>query len=254
MPAELAPAYLDLAFMAPLSEERAARLCNFVARNARGTVLDAGCGWAEMLIRVLEAQPGSKGLGIDLDEGAIARGRVMARERGVIDRLTLIAGDVKANLPQTVDAVLCVGASQIWGPAVEQNSPLDYRSALQALRAVLKPGSPAVYGEGIWTAAPTADAVAPLAGRVDEFVFLPELLDIVRECGFVVMRTHQATLDEWDAFESGYTARYARWLAENPAAHPEAPAVRERMRAQGNAYFRGYRGVLGMAYFELLAA
>jgi len=125
---------------------------------------------------------------------------------------------------------------------------------LSALRALLKPGSPAVYGEGIWAAQPTLEAVKPLAGRTDEFVFLPDLLDIVRECGFVVIRAHQATLDEWDEFESGYAARYARWLAEHPEEHAERASVRAQMVAQSDAYFKGYRGILGMAYLELLAS
>jgi hypothetical protein len=130
---------------------------------------------------------------------------------------------------------------------------LDYRSALGAVRAMLKTGSPAIYGEGIWTAAPTPAAVAPLAGRPDEYVFLPDLLDIARDSGFAVMQVHQATLDEWDAFESGYTARYARWLAGNPPDHPDMASVREKVESQRNAYFRGYRGILGMAYLAMFA-
>jgi cyclopropane fatty-acyl-phospholipid synthase-like methyltransferase len=254
MPPHFSPYYHDLTFMAPLSEERASNLSEFVARNVRGTVVDAGCGWAELLIRVLENEPSVKGLGIDLDADAVAHGQALAQERGVADRLSLIAGDVKTHLPETANAVLCVGSSQIWGPPVEAKLPLDYRSALSALRALLKPGSPAVYGEGIWVAEPTQEAIEPLAGRTDEFVFLPDLLDIVRDCGFVVVRVHHATLYEWDEFESGYAARYARWLAEHPREHADAASVRARMVAQSNAYFRGYRGILGMAYLELLAS
>jgi len=253
MAPELDPAYRDLTFMAPLSEERAAKLCDFVAGNARGTVVDTGCGWAELLIRVLESAPSATGLGIDLDADAVAHGQALARQRGVADRISLIAGDVKAHLPRAAGAVLCIGSSQIWGPPVEARLPVDYRSALRAIRALLDRGSPGVYGEGIWTAKPTPEAIAPLANRTDEFVFLPELLDTVRDCGFAVVGVHQATMDEWDRFESGYTARYARWLAGHADDHPEAAAVRARMVAQSNAYFRGYRGVLGMAYLELLA-
>lgn len=68
-----------------------------------------------------------------------------------------------------------------------------------------------------------------------------------------MLRTHQASLDEWDQFESGFTAGYARWLVEHPKEHPDAEAVRARLAAQTRAYFRGYRGTLGMAYLQLLA-
>ena len=253
MPPELPPFHLDLTFMAPLSEERAAKLINFVSANLTGTVIDVGCGWAELLMRILQATPGANGIGIDLQNSSITHARGVARERGIDDRLCLITGDARAHLPESTDAVICIGASQIWGPPVEAKMQLDYRGALSAVRAILKPGAPAIYGEGIWTVTPTPEAIAPLAGRSDEYVFLPDLLDMARDSGFAVMQVHQATLDEWDAFESGYVARYARWLASNPADHPDVPSVRDKVELQSNAYFRGYRGILGMAYLAMFA-
>ena len=239
--------------MAPLSEERAEKLVHFVSANLAGTVVDIGCGWAELLMRVLEATPKAQGIGIDLHDSYITHVQSLARERGISDRISLIAGDARDHLPESSDAVICVGASQIWGPPVEAKMQLDYRSALSAIRTILKTGSPAIYGEGIWTGTPTPQAIAPLAGRPDEYVFLPDLLDIARDSGFAVMQVHQATLDEWDAFESGYTARYARWLASNCADHADAPSVRDKVKIQSNAYFRGYRGILGMAYLAMFA-
>jgi SAM-dependent methyltransferase len=253
MPPDLSPFHLDLTFMAPLSEQRANRLVHFVSSGLAGTVVDVGCGWAELLIRVLEAAPAARGIGIDLKATSIDHARTLAQERGVANRITLIAGDVKKHLPVSSQAAICIGASQIWGPPVEAKLPLDYRGALKAMRSVLDAGAPVIYGEGIWASPPTAAAVAPLAGRMDEYVFMPELLDIARACGFAVMQVHQASLDEWDAFESGFTARYARWLASHPADHPDAQGVREAAAAQSDAYFRGYRGVLGMAYLAMIA-
>jgi cyclopropane fatty-acyl-phospholipid synthase-like methyltransferase len=253
MPPDLSPFHLDLTFMAPLSEERADQLVQFISEGLTGTVVDVGCGWAELLIRVLEAAPAAIGIGIDLKTTSIERARTLAQARGVANRAKLIAGDVKDHLPASAQAAICIGASQIWGPPVEAKLPLDYRNALRAVRSMLQPGARMIYGEGIWTAPPSATAVAPLAGRMDEYVFLPELLDIARSCGFAVIQVHQASLDEWDAFESGFTARYARWLASHPADHPDARNIREAAAAQSDAYFRGYRGVLGMAYLGLIA-
>jgi cyclopropane fatty-acyl-phospholipid synthase-like methyltransferase len=216
-------------------------------------VVDVGCGWAELLIRVLEVAPGARGMGIDLKDSSIEHAKTLAQKRGVADRLTLIAGDAKKHVPASSQAAICIGASQIWGPPVEAKMPLDYRSALTALRSMLETGAPAIYGEAIWTSSPTAAAVAPLAGRVDEYVFLPDLVDLAGACDFALMQVQQATLDEWDAFESGFTARYARWLASHPADHPDAASVRERATRQSDAYFRGYRGVLGMAYLAMFA-
>src|SRR5690349_23395845 len=122
MPPDLPPFYLDLTFMAPLSEDRAAKLIDFVSANLTGTVVDVGCGWAELLIRILQVTPNANGIGIDLQDSSIARARAVARERGIDDRLSLIAGDAKDHLPESSDAVICIGASQIWGPPVDRKS------------------------------------------------------------------------------------------------------------------------------------
>jgi SAM-dependent methyltransferase len=200
--------------MAPLSEERAAKLIDFVSANLAGTVIDVGCGWAELLIRILQVTSNANGIGIDLQDSSIAHARAVARERGIDDRISLIAGDARDHLPESSDAVICIGASQIWGPPVEAKMQLDYRSALGAVRAMLKPGAPAIYGEGIWTATPTPEAIAPLAGRPDEYVFLPDLLDIARDSGFAVMQFIKllsmngmhSSQDTWLATPDGWQA------------------------------------------------
>lgn len=220
----------------------------------QGTVVDVGCGWAELLIRVLEANPTLRGVGIDLETESIDHGREAARTRGVSDRLNLVVGDAKEHMPEEIDAVICLGSGHIWGPPLEEQQPMSYRVTLEALRDLLRPGMPAVYGDLVWDAAPTPEAAAGLGGRLDEFVFLPDLLDIVGESGFAVVRTHQATLDEWDHFESGFTAGYVRWLLDHPTEHPDVAEVEARLNQQRHSYFRGYRNILGMAYLELVAS
>ncbi|KQY63998.1 MULTISPECIES: SAM-dependent methyltransferase [unclassified Nocardioides] len=253
MTLELDAPHVDLTFLTALSEERAERLVAFLAAGLDGTVADIGCGWAELLLRTLEAAPGANGIGVDLDAASIAHGVELAAKRGLADRVELVAGDAKKALPPRADAVICIGASQIWGPPVEEDQPLDHRSALRALRALLEPGGRAVYGEGIWSTTPTEAAIAPLAGRLDEFVKLGDLLEIAVEEGFMPVQVHEANQDEFDEFESGYSACYARWLATHPADHPDAAGVREQAAAQRAAYYGGYRGVLGLAYLALVA-
>jgi SAM-dependent methyltransferase len=252
VPIELPPPHDDLAFMAPLSEARAGRLVDFLARDLRGTVLDVGCGWAELLLRVVEAAPGARGIGVDADSAAIAHGRRLAERRGLAGRVELRCADA-ATATGPVEAVICVGASQVWGPPVAEGLPLDYAAALTALRALVPRGGRVLYGEGIWSRPPTAAAVAPLAGRFDEFVPLPELVELAVAHGFAPVAVHEATVDEWDGFESGFTARYARWLAEHGPDHPDADEVRARAARQRTGYLGGYRGVLGLAYLGLLA-
>jgi cyclopropane fatty-acyl-phospholipid synthase-like methyltransferase len=246
------PLHHDLTFLAPLSEERAGRLVGFLAGDSPATALDVGCGWAELLLRVLEASPDTTGYGIDLDAEAMTAARDEAVRRGVADRVTFEARDAR-DLHGTYDAVTCIGASQIWGAAVEENQPLDYVAALEALRALLPRDGRLVYGEGIWSSPPTPEATAPLSGRDDEYVTLQRFVELAETHGFALVAAHEASLDEWDVFESGFTASYARWLAAHDPDHPQADDVRGLAARQHAAYFGGYRGVLGLAYLQLVA-
>jgi len=246
------PLHRDLTFLAPLSEARATRLVAFLAEEPPSTVLDVGCGWAELLLRVLQAAPGARGLGLDLDEESLGGAREHAVRRGLADRVGFEARDAR-TVAGRYDAVTCIGASQIWGPGAREAQPLDYAAALTALRALLPHGGRLVYGEGIWSAPPSPAATAPLSGRDDEYVAMGALVDLAEAHGFAVVAAHEADRDEWDAFESGFTARYARWLTEHEPDHPDADEVRGLAARQHAAYFGGYRGILGLAYLQLVA-
>ena len=88
--AELPPGLTRLTFHGPLSEVRAARIVARLTANRPRTVLDIGCGWGELMLRVLAAAPDATGLGLDTDEGDLARGRASARARGLDGRVTFV--------------------------------------------------------------------------------------------------------------------------------------------------------------------
>jgi hypothetical protein len=67
-------------------------------------------------------------------------------------------------------------------------------------------------------------------------------------------RIASATLDEWDEFESGHGRGCERWLTSHDASHPDYQQVLDRAERHRDAWLRGHRGVLGMAYLELVAA
>ncbi|HEY3557150.1 MAG TPA: class I SAM-dependent methyltransferase [Kribbella sp.] len=249
----LSPPWVDLTFMSPLSEARAERLAGFLADDLRGVVVDVGCGWAELLLRVVAAAPDSTGIGIDLDSEAIKQGRQLAADRGLSSRVTLLDADASDALPEQADAIICVGATHAWAPPVEPDEPLHYERALRRMRSLMPRGSRLVYGEGIWSRTPTPAAVAALGGRDDEMITLAELVEVATGAGYAVIGAHEASTDEWDEFESGYNACYARWLAAHPADHEDAAEVVKRARAQQTAYLAGYRNILGLAYLELIA-
>lgn len=247
----LPPFHESLTWLTPLSEERAAHLVAFLTDPAPREVLDMGCGWGELLLRVLEAAPGARGRGVDRSPAFIDRARQQALARGLGARVVfdLMPGMEAQDLH--ADVVICIGASQIWGPPVEAAQPLDYAAALRALRELVQPGGRLVYGEAIWMAPPHPAATAPLAGRDDEYITQDALRELIRTAGFDVVDDDETSLEEWDTFEAGFREPCIRWLEAHDADHPAAEQVRQQHEDQRAAYEDGYRGVLGMAYFCL---
>ncbi len=255
MSADLPPLHDDLLFCSPLSEQRAAGLVAWLATGLTegGTVLDVGCGWGELSLRVAAAAPLARTVGVDLDLDRVAEARRRAARRGLAQRAVFLDGDGATTGPAEVDALMAVGASQVWAGQDHAEGPLDYAAALRGIRERVRRGARVVYGEAVWSRSPTPEATAPLSGRDDEFVTLAELADLAVQHGFAPVAVGEAGLEEWDEFESGFAAGYATWLATHDPDHPDAPEVRERARRQREGYLRGYRGVLGLAYLRLLA-
>ncbi len=83
MPVALPPLHDDLSFNAPLGQDRADQLVEFLATTGRGRVVDVGCGWGELLLRTITAAAGLTGLGIDRKTNAVVHGRAGAEARGL---------------------------------------------------------------------------------------------------------------------------------------------------------------------------
>src|SRR5437016_9100289 len=109
---ELPPRGTRLTFHGPLSEARAARIVARLTGIGPRTVLDIGCGWGELMLRILAAVPEATGLGLDTDDGDLARGRASAQARGLGDRVTFANESAVRTARGPADLVLCVGSSQ----------------------------------------------------------------------------------------------------------------------------------------------
>jgi len=80
--------YEWLNFNNPMTEETAGRLIAELATTEPSSVLDVGCGWAELLLRLLAACPDATGHGIDHDDPLIERAQRNAIDRGLASRVT----------------------------------------------------------------------------------------------------------------------------------------------------------------------
>jgi SAM-dependent methyltransferase len=205
-----------------------------------GTVLDLGCGWGELLLRIVEAGTEFRGIGIDVDGRLIDRARRNAAERGLADRVDLRVGDVNES-SEAADVVICVGSDHIFG---------DRSEALRGLRSRVRPGGRLVFGTGFWEQ-PASDEQAAAVGMTPASIGgLADLVDLAIASGFRPLRIETANRDEWQEFESGFLADPEEWLVDN-LDHPQAETIRARSDEHRNEWLRGYGEVLGSAYLTL---
>ncbi len=234
-------AHSGLDFNAPLSEAHAARLTTELASVAPATVLDLGCGWGELLLRLVAAVPSATGTGVDTNSRALNRARHNAGARQLAQHVQFEHSDAAAWSGDAADAVMCIGASHAW-------SRTDV--ALRALRRLVRPGGQLLFAHGFWERAPTAMQAAALGAEPDEFGTVTDLVDLARACGYRLWGMSVASQEEWDTFESRWCAGLERWLAEHPDAL-DVDQVRAVADQHRDGYLNGYRGLLGFAYLRL---
>ncbi len=209
-------------------------------------MLDIGCGWGQFMMRVLDAAPGAKAVGVDINGEDLARGRREAAARGLGERVEFLERSARDTGLGPADLVLCMGSSQALGSTSEE--------ALGALRGLVRDGGRVLLGEGFWERTPTAGELAGMwpGAAVSDHHSLADLLDLAVAAGFRPEWTETANRDEWEEFESGYQADAEVWLARNPG-HPSAKETRERLDTHRGRWMT-YRGVLGLAYLTLVPA
>lgn len=176
----------------PLSEEHAALLLKRLEIRPQARVVDLGCGWGELLTRAVAAGGAEcQGVGVDTDSALLARGRALAAEKGLADRIEFLNQEA-GGWKQPADRLLCVGASHAWG---------DIQTALMALTEVVRPGGRVLFGDGCWTRAPdSAGGAWALFG--DSVRELDEIVGAAQTAGWRVIHLSTADQREWDEFES----------------------------------------------------
>ncbi|WP_203182049.1 SAM-dependent methyltransferase [Streptomyces pratensis] len=238
-----APANDRLTWNTPLSQAHAAQLIDACAPAPGARIADFGSGWGELLMRLVEAAPGSTGDGIETDPEAVARGLRLAGERGLTDRVRFHEAPAAEYPGDGYDLAVSIGSSHAW--------PGGTPEALKALRAAVRPGGRVLFGDGFWEREPSPAALEGLGAEPGDF---GSLLGLIRQAEAAGLRPLQVTVAdqrEWDLFESAANiGRGERWALANPA-HPLHAGVTEAVAARRTGYYGGYRGTLGLAYLVL---
>jgi len=226
--------YEHLTFNAPLSDARADAIVARLAAASPRSVLDVGCGWGELLVRIAAAVPGVAARGVDTDERLLERGRTAAAARGVPVVCDNLAGD---QVTDEADLVVCIGSSHAFGDTVV--------AALARLHALVRPGGRLLVGEGTWEERGPVDRSLVW----DDLLELPSvagLTDLAVEAGFRPLWIEAANADELFAFESGYLADVEEWLVRHPDDTLRAKNDDHRTR-----WLHGHRNGFGFAYLTL---
>lgn len=221
-------AHAGLTFNAPLSEERASGLVGALPIAPGHHVLDFGCGWGELLLRILAAHPATTGTGVDTAKEALDRGVRAAAQRGLHYRVEFVEADA-ATFVDLADVVVCVGASHAFGGAAD---------ALHWLLQSVTPGGRVLYGDAFWATPPTTAALETIGA----LPALEELRVAATAAGFRIERDEVSTLAEWDAFET----RWRSGLETSGVA--DAVAFADERRRE---YEDGYRGAIGFSWLVL---
>ncbi|HEX9795079.1 MAG TPA: HemK/PrmC family methyltransferase [Planctomycetota bacterium] len=95
---------------------------------ARGLVIDLGTGSGCLLLSILAARPGLRGLGIDRSDGALRVARANARALGISGRCDWLRGDWLASLRGAAAALVVanppyVAPGESLGPGVAEHEP-----------------------------------------------------------------------------------------------------------------------------------
>lgn len=222
---------------APLAEAHADLLLDRLNLVPAAGIADLGCGWGELLMRAVERTDDSRGVGVDTDPLALERGRTMARQRGLDERVEFVQAEA-ATWRGTAERALCVGSSHAFGGS---------QAALETLAGVVPPGGRLLYGDGCWPG-PTTPAALDIFG--EDVLPLTELVAASRAAGWRVIHMSTADQQEWDNFESTSRAGWQEWFLAN-SSDPRAAEVRNWCDTREQEYLRDYRGVLGFAYLIL---
>lgn len=227
--------YAGLRWNSPLSEEHADDLIRRLDIANSSTIVDLGCGWAELLIRAAK-QSGAKGIGVDVDANALQRGRDAAQYHGVAN-VTLVEQEAD-TWKDSADRAICIGSSHALGGT---------SAMLSRLAEIVPQGGKVLVGDMCWEKPPTKEALATFGDDV------PTLHDLVKSCrqaGWMVLHLSTADQREWDTFESGHRKGLRDWIITNPN-DKRAEGIRVQQNDREDQYLAVYRGALSFAYLVL---
>jgi hypothetical protein len=170
---------------------------------------------------------------VEFDSAARRR----AHEVGLDSLIEFVHGDARdfSLEPEAYDVAMCLGASFIWdgGPGT-----------LAALDPAVRRGGFVVVGEPYWRTWPLPERAEPDEG--EDFLSLPETIERFQAAGLEVVTLIDASLDDWDRYESLHWLAAEKWLTEHTH-DPDSEDIRVLNKRFRDRYLRWQRELLGWA-------
>lgn len=212
-------------------------------------VLDIGCGTAEVLVRLAEAdargaQAGSgalRGVGIDTSPFFLERARASLQRRAPAADVELLEMDGAAYEaePRSFDLACCLGASWVFG---------GHRGTLAALARATRPGGQVLVGEPFWRTEPAAEYLAWEGLARDQFADHAGNVALGEAEGLVPLLALVSSAQDWDRYETLQWRAAARHASAQPD-DPDLPELLDRVARSRHAYLTWGRETLGWAIY-----
>jgi SAM-dependent methyltransferase len=219
--------------------EKADRVIELLDLPAGARVLDAGCGKAELLMRIVDRYDAT-GIGVDVSPYFMreAREKAAALPAAALELHEMRMKEFVAE-PQSFDLAICVGAAQLFE---------DYRGALRALTHLVRPGGLILIGEPYWKREPSQDYLEVLGASRDGYATHAGTVGIGSAENLTLLYATVSNDDEWDHYEG----LYMRGVERYAAAHPDdgdVPTMLSRSRTWRDMYLRWGRDTLGFGIY-----
>lgn len=236
---------LSLKINSPIDDDRLDLIIGDLAADQPASIADIGCGWAEILLRLLAAVPTATGIGIDQEAVDIERAQELAARRGLEDRVRLIVADASLH-KESHDLVICSGAHHVYGDSEQ------VADALRELRMITNDGGRLLFGVDYWLSAPPPERLQQMWGGASlaDSRFLPDVVDAAQQTGWRLLDLYEVSQQEWNDYECGLVRNQEEWLLGHHD-HPAADQLRERLDTARNAWLRGHHSYLGFAWLTL---
>jgi precorrin-6B methylase 2 len=235
MPWYYAVAERDHELQNPTSPDKIRLLGRRLRLGPDSQVLDVASGKCGPAV-ILAGEFGCRITAIERAPEFVAEARERVAAARLAARIELVEQDAaEAELGlDRYDVAMCLGASFVWD---------GLAGTLAALTPAVHAGGAVVVGEPYWRRLPLPDGL-----DAQGYVTLPETVARFQAAGLTPEALIDASLDDWDRYETLHWSALEDWLAANPD-DPDAPRIRELHERNRDEYLTWGRELLGWAIF-----